>query len=317
MARRRGSFFTAEARPEDDLARERDLAALVQARRTVVQEIGVGRILPNPFQARQSFTDLEGLAESIRAHGFTTRLRVRPHPSQPNTFELVYGERRLRAAGIAGLDSVPCEIADHSDDDLVEIGLAENIQRRDLDPLEEARAFATFIEQRGYSVRRLAERIGKDKSYVESRLALLRMPDDVRDMVAQRPDSLRAAREIAKVDAPEARQPLISGVVGGALSTADVRDAVRDLTSPPADDGGPAEPSRPLGSSRERTVPDPLAAVRRGVDRDLQAIRAILGRWEQLIGQGEGERTAVDSAMGKLTAEMERVALLLLADGSA
>jgi ParB family transcriptional regulator, chromosome partitioning protein len=314
VARRRGSFFTAEARPEDDLARERDLAALVQARRTVVQEIGLERIRPNPFQARQTFTDLEGLAESIRAHGFTTRLRVRPHPSQPNTFQLVYGERRLRAAGLAGLGSVPCEIADHSDDDLVEIGLAENIQRRDLDPLEEAQAFATFIEQRGYSVRRLAERIGKDKGYVESRLALLRMPDDVRDMVAQRPDSLRAAREIAKVEEPEARQPLISGVVGGALSTADVRTAVRDLTAAATGDTGRADPHRPRESSPERGAPDPLATVRRDVDRDLAAIRAILGRWQQLIGQGEAERAAVDAAMGKLTAEMERVAEQLLGD---
>ncbi|NTV61987.1 MAG: ParB/RepB/Spo0J family partition protein [Oscillochloris sp.] len=312
MARRKGSFFTAEARPEDDLARERDLAALVQARRTIVQEIGLERIRPNPFQARQSFTNLEELAESIRAHGFTTRLRVRPHPSQPNTFELVYGERRLRAAGIVGLGSVPCEIADHSDDDMIEIGLAENIQRRDLDPLEEARAFATFIEQRGYSVRRLAERIGKDKSYVEDRLALLRMPEDVRDMVAQRPDSLRAAREISKVDAPEARQPLISGMVGGTLSTADVREAVRDLTSLPVGDGGPAESSRSSGVSREQAAVDPLVAVRRGVDRDLQEICAILGRWEQIMGQGYAERAAVDAAMGKLTAEMERVAQQLL-----
>jgi ParB family chromosome partitioning protein len=232
---------------------------------------------------------------------------VRPHPSQPNTFELVYGERRLRAAGLAGLSSVPCEIADHSDDDLVEIGLAENIQRRDLDPLEEAQAFTTFIEQRGYSVRRLAERIGKDKSYVEDRLALLRMPDDVRDMVAQRPDSLRAAREISKLGTPEERQLLIGGVVGGDLSTAKVREVVRDLTSP-AGDGAPAGPDRP------QAAPEPLSAMRRGVDRDLQAISATLGRWEQLIGRGSAERAAVNTAVGRLTTEMERVAQLLLAD---
>ena len=74
---------------------------------------------------------------------------------------------------------IPCEIADHTDSDLIEIGLAENIQRHDLDPLEEARAFQTFIDERGYSIRGLAERIGKDKSYVEDRLKLLQAPDDV------------------------------------------------------------------------------------------------------------------------------------------
>jgi len=309
VARRKG-FFTTDTRPEDDLARERDLAALVQARRTVVQEIGLARIRPNPFQARQRFTELEELADSIRAHGFTTRLRVRPHPSLPNTFELVYGERRLRAAGIAGLDSVPCEIADHSDDDLVEIGLAENIQRRDLDPLEEARAFATFIEQRGYSVRRLAERIGKDKSYVEDRLVLLRMPADVQEMVAQRPDSLRSAREISKLEEPAARQSLISGVVGGALSTANVRDVVRDLTTSTTDSAGGQD--RPSISTQERATPNPVVAMQRGVSRDVQTARAILARWEGLISQGLDERTAVAAAFGELTAEMERVAELLL-----
>jgi len=312
VGRRRG-FFTAEARPEDDQARERDLAALVQARRTVVQDIGVGRIQPNPFQARQSFTGLEELADSIRAHGFTTRLRVRPHPDQPNTFQLVYGERRLRAARLAGRDSVPCEVADHSDDDMVEIGLAENIQRRDLDALEEAQAFATFIEQRGYSVRRLAERIGKDKSYVESRLALLQMPTDVQEMVAQRSDTLRSAREIAKLQTPEARQPLISGVVMGSLSTVDVREVVRELTAPDAGQD-PAVMTHPLGAARERAVLDPLIAVRRGVARDLQTVRSILGRWEQLIKQGQDERSSVTDAMGTLTTEVERVAHVLLAE---
>lgn len=310
MARRKGvGFFATETRPADDLARERDLAALVQAQRTVVQEIRLERIRPNPFQARQTFTNLEELAESIRVHGFTSRLRVRPHPSLPNTFELVYGERRLRAAGIADLDSVPCEIADHSDADLIEIGLAENIQRRDLDPLDEARAFATFIAERGYSVRRLAERIGKDKSYVESRLALLRMPDDVRDMVAQRPDSLRAAQEITKVEDPNVREPLISGIVAGSLSTTTVRAAVRDLTVPTRGSEGVQDGSPILGS--ERAIPPRLITLQRRVSRDAQAVKAILTRWEGLITQGFDEYTAVATVFRELTDEMERVAKLL------
>ena len=109
---------------------------------------------------------------------------------------VVYGERRLRAAALAGIETVPCDIAEHTDDDLIEIGLAENIQRRDLNPIEEANAFQHFIDQRGYSIRRLAERIGKDKSYLEGRLALLRAPDDVQTLVAQRPDTLDAARQL-------------------------------------------------------------------------------------------------------------------------
>lgn len=223
--RRSGGFFGQEERAEDTAARQSDLAAVLTKRITFPQEIAVDLIEPNPFQPRKNFDEgeLNGLAEAIRQQGFTSRLRVRQHPTRPRTFQLVYGERRLRAATRAGLDAVPCDVADHTDDELIEIGLAENIQRRDLDPLEEAHAFQTFITERGYSVRRLAERIGKDKSYVEDRLALLRTPEDVQQMVAQRPDSLRAAREIAKVASPAERAPLIAGVVGGELSTATVR----------------------------------------------------------------------------------------------
>ncbi len=312
MARRKG-FFAAEVRPEDDLARERDLAALVQARRTVVQDIGVERIQPNPFQARQTFSDLEELAQAIRTQGFTTRLRVRPHPAQANIFQLVYGERRLRAARLAKLDNVPCEIADHSDDDMIEIGLAENIQRRDLEPMEEAWAFTSFIEQRGYSIRRLAERIGKDKSYVESRMALLRMPTDVQQMVAQRPDSLRSAREIAKVETPEDRQPLISGVVDGSLSTAAVREVVREIVEPATATEDGKESARPLGAARAQAEPDALLTVRRSVARDLQTVRFTLRRWEQRIGQGGDERALVAAALAELTTEIGRVAGLLRA----
>lgn len=308
MARRKG-FFTAETRPEDEQARERELAALVQTKRTIVQDIGVERIQPNPFQARQAFTDLEELAEAIRAHGFTTRLRVRPHPSEPNTFQMVYGERRLRAAKIAGLTSVPCEIADHSDDDMVEIGLAENIQRCDLNPLEEAQAFTTLIEQQGYSIRRLAERIGKDKSYVADRLVLLRMPADVQEMVTQRPDSLRSAREIAKVDQPKTRQPLIKGVIAGSLSTATVREVVRSLTGPLADHA--ADQQHPVSSTQEQPTFNPQIAMEQDIARDLSKIRAILRRWRQLIEQDGESHAVVAAVIDELTVELKRVARLL------
>ena len=135
-SRRRGGFFDQEQRIEDETARRGDLEALMVQRPSVPREIGVERIEPNPFQARRSFNGIDELAATIKAHGFTSRLRVRPHPSRPNYFQLVYGERRLKAAKAAGLTEVPCEVADHTDSDLIEVGLAENIQRHDLDPLE-------------------------------------------------------------------------------------------------------------------------------------------------------------------------------------
>lgn len=221
--KRKGFFNQTPPRPEDELARQQDVEALIVPRRTVVQELPVERVRPNPFQARKQFENLQELANAIKAQGFTSRLRVRPDPYEEGYFQLVYGERRLRAAILAGRTEVPCEIADHSDAEMIEVGLAENIQRSDLTPLEEAQAFQAFTKERGYTIRSLAEKIGKDKSYVDDRLSLLRIPQDVQDMVAQRSDTLRAAREIAKLATPDQRKPLIEGVLEGTLNVQDVR----------------------------------------------------------------------------------------------
>lgn len=230
--KRKGFFGQSPARPEDELARQQDVEALIVPRRTVVQDLPVERIRPNPYQARKQFDNLEELSEAIKTQGFTSRLRVRPDPGEEGYFQLVYGERRLRAAIMAGRSEVPCEIAEHTDEELIEIGLAENIQRQDLTPIEEAEAFQIFIRDQGYSIRSLAGKIGKDKSYVQDRLEILKVPEDVKAMVAQRSDTLRAAREIAKLATFAERKPLIEGVIEGKLNALDVRTAIAQQTKP-------------------------------------------------------------------------------------
>ena len=237
MPKRKGFYDTAPVDTDLDLQRERNVEKLVQPliepHRTIQRDLRIDRIRPNPFQARRSF-DVAELAQTIRVQGFISRLRVRPDPIDPGYFQLVFGERRLRAAREAGLVEVPCEIAEHSDAELIEIGLTENVQREDLDPLEEAEAFQRFLDQRGYSIRSLAERIAKDKGYIENRLALLRAPHDVQSMVAARPDTIRAARELAKLPAADARQPLIDGLITGELNLTTVTAIVRDAAADPA-----------------------------------------------------------------------------------
>lgn len=122
---------------------------------------------------------------------------------------------------------MPCDVSEHTDRDLIEIGLTENLQRRDLTPLEEAAAISRYMETCGYSIPRLAERIGRDKSYVEYRVALARAPQDVKAMVAERPEAMSVAREIAKLPSADERRPLIEGVLAGALGTDQVRIIVR------------------------------------------------------------------------------------------
>jgi ParB family chromosome partitioning protein len=223
MAKRRQLYTRPEYTPEDIAIRRSDVEALYNPNRIALQDIPIDRIRPNPFQARRTFDNIEELADSIRQQGFITRLRLRPAPGEDNYFELVYGERRLQAAKLAGLAMIPCEIAYHSDDELIEIGLVENVQRQDLDPLDEAAAFRQFLDHKGYTIARLADRIGKSQNYIEARLALLRVPADVREMIKQRPDTMRVARDIARLDTPEQRQPFIEKVLNNELNAQEVR----------------------------------------------------------------------------------------------
>jgi ParB family transcriptional regulator, chromosome partitioning protein len=266
------NFMERSARPLT--ATDQDFTALLAAHLApnaiYPQEIELQRIRPNPFQARRSF-DVTDLVAAIKAHGFTSRLRVRQDPADPRYFQLVFGERRLRAAELAGLATVPCDVGVYSDEDLIEIGLAENIQRHELKPLEEARAFQTMIDERGYSVRRLAQRIGMDKGYVENRLALLRTPPDVQEMVEQRPDTISAAREIAKITDPRVRGRLITQVVAGTLTKEKVRQRVRSGLHGPVSD--------PPALARELT---------QAVDRDIDTMRSILARWRQSVAHLDG-----------------------------
>jgi ParB/RepB/Spo0J family partition protein len=167
----------------------------------------------------------------MRTHGFTSRLRVRRDPAQPQFFQLVYGERRLRAAQVAGIKAIPCDIAEYSDQQMREIGLTENLQRSDLEPLEEARAFRVAIDEGSYSIRSLAAQIGKSKGYVQGRLDLLRAPEDVQQMVDAHPETFTAALLIAQIPTPEQRQSLIEGVIKGDLDKESLRGIVRDVTA--------------------------------------------------------------------------------------
>lgn len=284
MAKRK-RFFEQVSRPEDDLARQRDVEALLAPRRVISQDIPIDRIQPNPFQARKQFEGIDEMAQAILSLGFTTRLRVRPDPQTQGMFQLVFGERRLLAAKQAELTEVPCDVADHSDEELIEIGLAENIQRRDLVPLEEARAFQTFIDQRGYTIRGLAERIGKDKGYVENRLVLLRTPEDVQEMVEQRPDTIRAAREIAKIPTADEREPLIEGILSGELSKDDVRTIVGNSES---------------AKKKRNTEYISAYKVSQALERDKRALRNMFARWDGWLMEEQIDQEAVLESISQL-----------------
>jgi len=149
-----------------------------------VVSVDVNSIAPNPYQPRRTFDEdkLRELADSIATHGVVQPILLRP--AEEGRYELVAGERRWRAAQKAGLREIPALIDDLPDRDVMEIALIENLQREDLNPLEEARAYSVLQNEFGLTQKALSERVGVSRPQVANMLRLLKLPEPVQDMVA-------------------------------------------------------------------------------------------------------------------------------------
>ncbi|MFL5769838.1 MAG: ParB/RepB/Spo0J family partition protein [Chloroflexota bacterium] len=191
-----------------------------------VRVLPVDNIEPNPNQPRMVF-DAEALHElsaSIREHGVLQPILVRPLGA--NRYQLVAGERRWRASREAGLHTVPALVEDLDDEAALEIAIIENLQREDLSPLEEATMYDRMIRDHGYSIRKLADKMGKDKGYVENRLRLADAPDEIRELVSVRKDTLSHAYELMKVTDEKKRRRLAARVASGELSLVKLRERI-------------------------------------------------------------------------------------------
>lgn len=195
---------------------------------TRVQYIPLGRIRPNPQQPRRSF-DEEGLAElaaSIRSCGILQPLTVR---QAGEGYELVAGERRLRAARIAGLREVPCLVAQVGEEDSALLALMENLQRRDLDCWEEAQAIARLISRYGLSQEEAARRLGRAQPTVANKLRLLRLPEDVRALLRENGLTERHARALLRLQDPEVQRRAAGDMVRRGMNVAQAEAYVEKL----------------------------------------------------------------------------------------
>jgi ParB/RepB/Spo0J family partition protein len=191
-----------------------------------VKSIALDRIEPNPDQPRTIFDEgaLHELANSIREHGVLQPILVRPLGE--NRYQLVAGERRWRASKEAGLAAIQALVEEIDDDTALEIAIIENLQREDLSPLEEATMYDRMIHEHGYSIRKLADKLGKDKGYLENRLRLADAPEEIRELVSLRKDTLSHAYELLKVDDPKKRRRLAGQVASGELSLVKLREKI-------------------------------------------------------------------------------------------
>jgi ParB family chromosome partitioning protein len=183
-------------------------------------------INPNPMQPRTHFDEvkLAELAESISANGLVQPLVVRRRGSQ---YELIAGERRWRAAKLAELTHVPAIVREVPDEKLLELALIENIQREDLNPIEEAKAYLKLIETVGLTQEVLAKRVGRDRSYVTNYLRLLRLPEDLQELVQKGQLSTGHARTLLALSDQSLQRRLAQRIIDEQLSVREVERLVK------------------------------------------------------------------------------------------
>ncbi len=195
-----------------------------------VRYIPINAVRPNPQQPRRSFdeTALRELADSISAYGILQPLTVR---DRGGVYELVAGERRLRAARIAGLREVPCLIAEVGEEDAALLALIENLQRRDLDYMEEAAAIARLIRRYGLSQQQAAEKLGKSQPTIANKLRLLRLSAPVIDCLRQYGLTERHARTLLRLTDPEQQLAAARHIGKRGLNVAQTEQYIDRLTA--------------------------------------------------------------------------------------
>lgn len=195
-------------------------------------EIDPSEIKPNPKQPRLVFDEdaLEELSESIKRDGVQEPVIVRATPE--GGYELVSGERRVRASIMADRVLIPAVVRDISDDDLLRLGLIENLQRENLNPIETAKAYAQLIEEFGWTQERLAQEVGKKRASVANMLRLLQLPEAVQELVSAGTLTFGHARALAAVGSTEAQLQLAEKIVARGLSVREAEELVSQATAP-------------------------------------------------------------------------------------
>ena len=226
---------------------------------SAAQELNVDEILPNRQQPRVRFdvAALEGLRDSIKQHGVIQAIAVR---KCDNGYELISGERRLKAAKLAGLDKIPVVVhAEVNDQQSLEWAMVENLQREDLDPIERAKGFELMMSRLSLGQEEVASRVGLKRSTVTNHLRLLELPEEVQEALVQRLVTMGHARALAGLAKASQQVDLLGKVVRSGLSVRQVELAVKGLNTKPA---AVSTPKAASSSHREPWLNDVEARLR-------------------------------------------------------
>ncbi len=225
-----GSLFGVETDVEHFLDDIQTGGREVPGRKEV--EIPVEEIRPNPYQPRKEFDQkaLNELADSIRQHGIFTPLLVR---KSVRGYELITGERRLRAARIAGLTTVPAIEVAFSEEEMMEISILENVQREDLNPIEEAAAYDSLVTRLNYTQEKLAQRVGKSREYCANMMRLLKLPSDVQSLVINKKLTMGHVRPLLALKDDDQMYDAAQEILRKKMSVREVEKYVKTLQDKP------------------------------------------------------------------------------------
>lgn len=267
LGRGLGALIPADATPESAVGTLGPAALDPVAVRYA--ELPIDRIVPNPRQPRQVFDDeaMAELAFSISEIGLLQPVVVRP--TEDGRFELVAGERRLRACRVAGLSVVPAIVRQTDDDDLLRDALLENLHRADLNPLEEAAAYQQLLADFGCTQDELARRIGRSRPQVTNTMRLLRLPPDVQRRVAAGVLSAGHARALLSLDDPAAMDALATRIVAEGLSVRAVEEII--LVGEADGRPRPTRTRRPRSQTVEEGVSQQVARLSESLDTRITA----------------------------------------------
>jgi len=195
-----------------------------------IRNIALSKIKSNRYQPRKSFNEesLNELAESIKKHGVIQPIVVK---AEGGNFEVIVGERRLRAAKIAGFSEIPAVVKEYRDDELLEIALIENIQREDLNPIEEAMAYKMILERQNITQEELSKRVGKSRSYIANMVRLLELPEEVKEGVSRGTISVGQAKALLGIKDQSKLLEMYRRIEKEGMSVREVEHAVRKNVS--------------------------------------------------------------------------------------
>lgn len=204
---------------------------------TVIEQVNIERVRPNPYQPRKKFNKvaIEELALSIEEYGVLQPIAVKRMNN--GFFELIAGERRVKAAKLAGKTTIPAMVMEVLDEDSAIIALIENIQREDLNFFEEAEGYASLMNDYGFTQEQVAKKVGKNQSTIANKIRLLRLPKEVKEFIVQNDLTERHARALLKIPEQEIQMALLRRIIGKDLRVKDTEELVERVLDKLIDGG--------------------------------------------------------------------------------